>query len=157
MITYWTHLNEREKKMVGAAVIFSLVFVYYSLLYAPLSSGVREKTQLLQEKSSTLDWMKKAQKQKSTTLSKKTLDNSQLLTLLTSQLKDNKRLQFPFQVQQTSTGEIQLSFEKVPFNLFIEWLAQLNEHYYINIKQLNANKTDTPGITHLTLTLSAIA
>ena len=60
-----------------------------------------------------------------------------------------------YQLQQTNSGEIQLSFEQIPFNLFIEWLNNINSQYLINIKQFDVNKTATPGLTRLMIIINS--
>ncbi len=155
MKSYLSGLNEREKWMVFGAGLCVFVYAYYFFLYSPLATKVKERQNQLIEKTETLQWMKKVNQLKTTTSVKKSVDNGQLLTLLSTQLKNNPTLKFPYQLQQTSSGEIQLNFDQVPFNLFIEWLAKFNNKYTINIKQFDVNKTVTPGIAQLMIILSA--
>ena len=86
---------------------------------------------------------------------KETVDNSQLLTILATQLKEDSTLKFPYQLQQTGSGDIQLTFDAVAFNLFIAWLEKINERYAISLKQFNAERTPTPGVVHVMVLLSA--
>lgn len=155
MKAYINNLNEREKWMVLTAVLSVIIYIYYMFIYSPLATSVEERSEQLIEKTATLEWMKKAQHQKSNVSKKQSVDNSQLLIMLSTQLKNSTTLKFPYQLQQTSSGEIQLSFEQVPFNDFIEWLLQINRQYNVNIKQLDANKTATPGLARLMMILSA--
>jgi general secretion pathway protein M len=156
MKAYLNKLNEREQWMVLATLLCLAGYLYYLVLYNPIVSKIEQRQTLLIEKKETLAWMNKMQKQKTTTTVKNSVDNGALLTLLATQLKENDSLNFPYQLHQTSTGEIQLTFEQVPFNLFMGWLAQINDKYYISIKQFTANKTTTPGITQLMIILSAV-
>lgn len=155
MKSYLSTLNEREKWMVFSAGLCILIYVYYMFLYSPLISDVEQKSNQLIEKTATLEWMNKVKHQKKTSSVKQSVNNGQLLTLLATQLKDSSVLKFPYQLQQTNSGEIQLSFEQVPFNLFIAWLLQINNKYTMNIKQIDVNKTPTPGLTQLMIILSA--
>lgn len=98
--------------------------------------------------------MKQVRMQKRSAKRKESVDNSQLLTILASQLKNNKTLKFPYQLQQTGSGDIQLTFDAVPFQNFIQWLAKINELYSINIKQFDVERTSTPGVTRLMIILS---
>ncbi|HAT6979223.1 TPA: type II secretion system protein M [Legionella pneumophila] len=154
MKTYLNTLNEREKWMVIVASISLLIYGYYLLLYAPLSNQVNQKSTQLIEKTETLEWMKQVRMQKRSAKRKESVDNSQLLTILASQLKNNKTLKFPYQLQQTGSGDIQLTFDAVPFQNFIQWLAKINELYSINIKQFDVERTSTPGVTRLMIILS---
>ncbi|ANH13218.1 TPA: GspM family type II secretion system protein LspM [Legionella pneumophila] len=154
MKTYLNTLNDREKWMVIVAGVSLFIYGYYLLLYAPLSNQVNQKSTQLIEKTETLEWMKQVRMQKRSTKRKESVDNSQLLTILASQLKNNKTLKFPYQLQQTSSGDVQLTFDAVPFQNFIQWLAKINEVYSINIKQFDVEKTSTPGVTRLMIILS---
>lgn len=140
--------------MVIIASISLLIYGYYLLLYAPLSNQVNQKSTQLIEKTETLEWMKQVRMQKRSAKRKESVDNNQLLTILASQLKNNKTLKFPYQLQQTGSGDIQLTFDAVPFQNFIQWLAKINELYSINIKQFDVEKTSTPGVTRLMIILS---
>ncbi|BCZ97482.1 TPA: type II secretion system protein M [Legionella pneumophila subsp. pneumophila] len=155
MKTYLNTLNDREKWMVIVAGVSLFIYGYYLLLYAPLSNQVNQKSTQLIEKTETLEWMKQVRMQKRSAKRKESVDNSQLLTILASQLKNNKTLKFPYQLQQTGSGDVQLTFDAVPFQNFIQWLAKINEVYSINIKQFDVEKTSTPGVTRLMIILSA--
>ncbi|CZH48705.1 GspM family type II secretion system protein LspM [Legionella pneumophila serogroup 1] len=154
MKTYLNTLNDREKWMVIVAGVSLFIYGYYLLLYTPLSNQVNQKSTQLIEKTETLEWMKQVSMQKRSAKRKESVDNSQLLTILASQLKNNKTLKFPYQLQQTGSGDVQLTFDAVPFQNFIQWLAKINEVYSINIKQFDVEKTSTPGVTRLMIILS---
>lgn len=153
MKNYLNSLNERERWMLIGAVIFLLFYGYYILLYAPLSNKLQQEITLFQEKINTLDWMKQIQQKGISTKSKKSVDHNQLLGLIDSELKGNKALHFPYQLQQTASGDIQINFEQVPFNLFIAWLSRLNDEYNINVKQMEIEHSNTPGVTRLLIVM----
>ncbi|BCA96224.1 general secretion pathway protein GspM [Legionella antarctica] len=155
MKNYLNTLNEREKWMVIIAAIFLFTYGYYLVLYVPLSTMVTQKTTQLNEKIETLAWMQKIKRQGHSSKTKQTLDNSQLLTLLATQLKDNPTLKFPYQLQQTGSGDIQLTFDTVPFKLFMSWLAKINERYTLTIKQFDVQQNKPPGTTKLMIIISS--
>ncbi|KGP63033.1 general secretion pathway protein GspM [Legionella norrlandica] len=155
MKNYLNTLNEREKWMVIAAGLSLFIYSYYLFLYAPLSHQIKQKSAQLIEKMETLEWMKRVKTQGRPSRKKQSVENSQLLTILSSQLKNNKTLKFPYQLQQTGSGDIQLTFDTVPFQHFIQWLAKINEEYFLNIKQLEVDRTEAPGITRLMIILAA--
>ncbi|MGC1181747.1 type II secretion system protein GspM [Legionella sp.] len=156
MKTYLSNLNEREKGLIVGAVLCLVFYCYYSFLYLPLNHQVTQKSTQLAEKLSTLDWMRKIKQKKNTLKTKKTIDNSQLLTILATQLKEDSTLKFPYQLQQTSSGDVQLAFEVIPFNVFIAWFRKINEQFAINLKQFNAERTNTEGLAHVMVILSAV-
>lgn len=155
MKAYLNSLNERERWMVVLGGLSLILYCYYIFLYAPINNRVQQKSAILTEQIDTLNWMKKVQGEAHSTKTKKTVDNNQLLTLLATQLKQDDELKSAYQIQQTASGEIQLSFETVPFSLFMKWLAEINKEYSIIIKQLNVEHSNTPGVTRLTVIITS--
>lgn len=156
MKAYLSTLNEREKWMLISAVLCLFLYVYYLFLYSPLNQQVSQKSTQLVEKTATLSWMQKIRQQSQRKQTKKqTVDNSQLLTTLATQLKNDPTLKFPYQLQQTGSGDIQLTFDAVAFNLFIVWLEKINQHYAITVKQFEADRSKAPGVTRLMILISS--
>ncbi len=155
MKTYLSTLNERERWMLLAAGLCLIFYCYYLFFYSPLSYQVTQKSKQLEEKTATLEWMQKVRQQSQVSKTKKVVDNTQLLAILATQLKNDTTLKFPYQLQQTSTGDIQLTFDAVAFNLFIVWLEKFNRRYAITLKQFNAEHTTTPGVAHVMILISA--
>lgn len=153
--THWHHLQERERWIMVIGIIVALLFLYYTFIYSPLTTALEKNTSQLAEKKATLQWMKQINPEDLPHKAVKDITNSQLLTLIANQLKASPSLKFPYQLQQTGSGEIQLSFDQVAFENLIAWLAQLNEDYNVLIKQFNIEKTDTPGITRALVIISA--
>lgn len=156
MKAYIENLNEREKWMVITAILCIFVYAYYFFAYAPLKKQVLLKSEQLIEKNNTLLWMKALPKyhpnDKATFLK---VDNSQLIALIAKQLKTSSISKFSYQLQQTTSGDIQLSFETVPYNTYIEWLVRINQNYSIVVKQFNSEKQAKPGFIHTTLLLGS--
>lgn len=154
MKAYLNSLNEREKWMVIIAAACVFFYCYYLLLYVPLKNKVAQTSQQLIEKTHTLEWMKHVN-QNHIKQPKLRLNNSKLLSIMAEQLKENQSFHTTFQLQQTASGEIQLSFDEVPFNLLMNWLAQIHQTYPIQIKQFDAERTNKSGITRLTIILTS--
>jgi general secretion pathway protein M len=152
---YINSLNERERWMVIGGGLCLALYLFYMLIYAPLSNKVAERSAQLTEKMATLDWMKKIKQQGPLGAKKQNVEPSKLLNLVATQLKMMDSIKLPYQLQQTSSGDVQLSFEEVPFNLFLNWLAELNKKYNISIKQFEATQTKTAGVTHILVIFSA--
>jgi len=155
MKKYWQNLNDREQKMLVIAGVFTVLYLTYLLLFAPIIKAVDNKKNQLSLKKETLSWLEQAQKQQHETVRQKKLSNSQLLTLLSHQLKANKLVDFPHQIEQTGSGDIQISFDSVPFKNIFQWLEQLNKGYTVQIKQLNVERKESPGTVKLTLVITA--
>lgn len=154
MINYWQQWNDRERIMVVAAVLCALIYAFYLLIYSPLTTAVNNKTKQLAEKTDTLLWMKEAAKQRHPQQAPETTSNSKLLVIITSQLGEQLK-HFPYQLQQTAGGDIQLSFEQIPYAAAMQWLWTLNQHYKISLKQMRMDKTDTAGVIKWSVVIAA--
>ena len=77
------------------------------------------------------------------------------MTALATQTQENPTLTFPYQLQQTGSEDIQLTFDEVPFNLFLAWLEKINKRYTITVKQFEVDRTKTPGVARLMILISA--
>jgi general secretion pathway protein M len=148
---HWQQLTERDRWIAAFGLIVLGCYLYYLLLYAPLAQAVENKTQQIIEKQQTLAWMQQMQTQYKHKKTRQRLSSSQLLTLLADQLKQPSFLAFAYQLQQTGSNDIQLSFERVPYALFLAWLRDLNEKYQISLQQLTINRTPAAGIVKLSI------
>lgn len=151
MIAYWNNLNDRERWMLGIGGVCCIAFLFYLLIYSPLVNSVYDKTQQLIEKKETLAFLQKAKMQQRSTKKVQVLSKSKLLTVLAEQLNTTSFHRSIYQLQQTGSDDIQLSFDEVPFNAFIQWLWSMNEKYAFLIKQWNAERTLTPGVVKVVL------
>ncbi len=155
MKAYWDSLNDRERWMLGVGGVFCALVLMYMLLYAPMINAVHHKTQELLEKQETLVWMQQAHQQRKVIKVPQVLSNSKLLSVLADELKSTSFQTFPYQLQQTGVGDIQLSFDKVPYNAFVTWLWSVKQNYAFSIKQFNTQRTVTPGVVKVLVTFVA--
>lgn len=154
MKEYWSHLNDRERWMLALGAASLCMYLLYLLLYAPLVHSIQLRSQQLSEKRETLNWMQSVRQHRERIKPRESVTNTQLLTVLAKALNNSEFKPFPYQLQQTESGDIQLSFESVPFNAFIAWLKSIYEKYTFSIKQLNAEKQGKPGFVKLQVTLA---
>jgi general secretion pathway protein M len=150
---YWANLSDRDRWTLSIGIIFCVLYLFYLLIYAPIVHAVHQKSQQLIEKQETLLWMQNIQKEYKARKKPEALSSGQLLSVLAEQLGNTSFKQYPYQLQQIAANDIQLSFDKVPFNSVMQWLWSINEKYTISIKRLNVDHTDTAGVVKLTVVL----
>jgi general secretion pathway protein M len=153
--SYLNSLNEREKWMIIGGGFALILYVYYIFLYSPLSNQVTQKSTQLVDKMTTLQWLQKVRLQNRSSQTKQKVTNSQLLTALATHLKKDPSLKFPYQLQQTASGDVQITFDTVSFNPFIAWLEKMNARYAITVTQFNSEAARTAGMCHLMILISA--
>jgi general secretion pathway protein M len=140
--------------MAGAGLLCAILYLLYFLIYSPLNASLHKKSLELAEKQETLAWMEQVKKQSTSQTTVEKIGNTKLLALLGKQLNETFKA-YPYQLQQTAGGELQLTFEKVPYNAFLLLLWNLTNHYTITLKQFSAERTETAGIVKLAVVLSA--
>lgn len=155
MKNFWQQLNDRERYLVGIAGVCCFCYLFYIALYSPLIHTVESKQQELLEKKATLLWMRDIQQQQKKQPTLQHVSNAKLLAIISNQLNKTTLHYAAYQLQQTASGDIQLSFEKVPYNDFMQWLWSIDNHYIFSIHQLNIETTDTSGVVKLLLVMSA--
>ena len=146
MKAYWNQLSEREQVLVGLGGIGGLALLFYLLIYDPLVSAVEERKAAWIDKKTTLQWMQRAQQTYAHEQPPIQVTAATLLSVLTELLSHVSFQRFPYQLEQTSSGDIQLTFDAVPYNLFVSWLQTQSKHYTLVIKSLYLSKTNTPGV-----------
>ena len=142
----WQQLNHRERYcLLWGGVCLGLYLAYVA--YASLAHAVMANTQRLFEKKETLAWIKQAEVQFSSKhTGSEILDKSKGLTVLSQQLKAASFHTFAYQLQQLNDDELQLSFDKVPYQACLTWLESMCKKYNITIKEFYMDRTDTQGL-----------
>lgn len=151
MKAHWQQLNERDQAAVAIAAVCVIAYLLYVVVFAPLSTMVSQARTHWKEKTNTLIWMQRAQQNYSHEKRPQTVEAGNLLSLLTQVLKQTSFQRFPYQLAQTNTGEIQLSFEDVPYNAFIAWLRDQSSRYTLTIKSMDMNKTKVAGVVKVSV------
>lgn len=149
----WQQLQERERwaLLIGGSI--TLLYLIYLLIFSPLQHAVTEKHLQLLDKQKLQQWLLQAQKIKKITALREPISQAKLSSILSEALKQPPLMSYPFKIQQSQHDVVQLSFNEVPFQPFMQWFAQFSQKYLLNIETLSVEKTKTTGIVHLTLEL----
>lgn len=157
MISYWANLNNRERWILGFGVSCTVIYLFYLVVYAPLTQALINKQQEINEKVETLHWMQDVRQQPMSNKPSIAInDSKKLLAVIATRLNTASFSTFPHQLQQTGSGDIQLSFDAVPWLYFLKWLWALSNDYTISIKQLITESSSTPGVVKITLIITSI-
>ncbi len=147
--SYFEQMNRREQLMVSLTAIAIVFYLIYLFIYQPITIRQSEVREQLKEKKVVLAWMEQVKHHAGKSSKESIRDNNQLLSLLTLQLSQSALKSFPYQLQQNSSGNIQISYDKVPFNPFIQWLQSFQSKFTINIEQMRATKLEQEGLVKL--------
>lgn len=152
---YWHHLSERERWMLGVSILFVGVYLFYQLIYSPLSTRVRCSVNELVEKQEMLAWMQQTQSLWQQQKKPQRITHAKLLTLLANEHHNSSLQRFPYQLKQQGNDTLQLSYEQVPVNLFLRWFWTLSKGHGIDLGQFNAERAKTPGMVKLSLVITS--
>ncbi len=142
---YWFNLSERDRLVLSIGSIVVVMYLFYLLIYAPLTGAVETQSKVWIEKQETLAWMKRQTRVKPQS---KQADRN-LLSLFSTQLKQTSFSQFPYQLQQSGPDHVQLSFDNVPYVEFLAWLRKLNQQYTMSISELTVVRTPMSGVVKM--------
>jgi len=154
MNAWWANLSERDRWAAGLGLSFLICYCFYLLVYGPLLNSITSTSLQLKENRETLAWMKQVKEETGSSKNAESLNRNKLLTVVSAQLSGEPLRPFAYQLQQTAQGDILLSFESVPYNLFLTWLWTLNQNYAITMDQFSIEKTKTPGVVKVSVIIS---
>lgn len=151
ILQFWRQLTERDKLMLTIGSIVCIFYLFYLVIYSPLSGRVVRKTQQLVEDKATLAWMEQVKPfARPVQAAAKKISTAQMLSTISDSIKNTSFKGYAYQIQHTGGNEIQLSYEEVPYTLWINWFSQLSKKYIFSIKQLHVHSLK-PGIVKLML------
>jgi general secretion pathway protein M len=153
---FLNQLSERDRAMLGLGSLFCFFYLYYLILYSPLEKAVHNARQQLTEMQATKLWMEQARSGYKAQTKTIEISSNQLLTLLAGLLKNASFKSYSYQLQQTGSHDIQLTFDEVPFNDFMRFTRDLNEKYAFIVKQWLIERTSTPGVVKLSITIAVV-
>lgn len=151
---FWNKYSKREQLMLSITVIFILIIFIYNFVYLHIYNIRTAKLREIQEKKDTLVFMQQVIpfiKQNQV----KSINSTDLMSFIQRDLKSPQFEKFSSQIDQVNGDDIEITFKRVPFNLFLAWLFKLNQKYQFTIKTLEAkNSSSTAGVCKLRVVLS---
>lgn len=153
---YFEQLNTRERNMLIVAGVLLAFYLFYALIYSPLANAVASKKMTLAENKSTLLWMEDVYGKHHGLKQPEVLTSEKLLTLLSNQLKASKFKNTKYQIEQTNTGDISISFQDVSYNELMKWLWNFCGKHALSIKQFTATSKRSAGVVSATVVLSQV-
>ncbi len=155
MKAQWQQFNEREQGAILISGLFLIAYLSYASFFSPLSKMVTTAQKRWHEQTVTLTWMLHVQQNYHEEKKPQKVASSNLLSILTEVLDQASFNRFAYQLEQTATGDIQLSFENVPYNGFMEWLRDQSAQYTLSIKNLDVTKTNINGVVTVSVIFGA--
>lgn len=153
----WQQLNLRERKIALIGGVIFALFLFYVIIYHPMSESVTQYQQQVKNNTELLSWMQRARSQlklAAATTSDKTPTTGSVLSIAERSIKENKLTQIATEIKQIQSNQVQIHFDRVSFNQLLPWLQKLPLHYRLSIFKINMKRTDEQGIITATVVVT---
>lgn len=148
----WQRLTEREQRLLLIGGLCLSLLFFYMGIWMPLSHAIVEAQHAIIEKEATQRWLQQVEQQVKGGVTP--LTNNALLPLISEQLNATTFQSYPYQLQQTTEGKLQLSFERVPYRVWISWLWSLSKQYHPTLQQLEVTRLPEEGMVKVSVLFS---
>jgi general secretion pathway protein M len=156
-LSYWNRREKNEQKALIAGCVIVFIYAIYIFIYTPIQTMTTTQRLQLQDKRETLNWIQKVRPQIQQTSHAVPIQTTELLSIVQKTLSQAPFKSFPSQLNQSNISDVEVKFQRVPFNALIKWMWDLNEHYQLNIKLFEAQISDIPGVCQAHVILSSTA
>lgn len=142
---WWDNTTEREQKLTLLSGVVIFIAVIYFALWKPLANNLAESQASLLSAEQTLQWVKvNSNKIITSGLPTDSADKKQNLSQLINSTA--KRNDIDISRIQGRSGTVDLSINQVEFNQFVEWTANLQNQYQVQILTADLSQDKVPGV-----------
>ncbi|WP_196139291.1 type II secretion system protein M [Aliikangiella sp. G2MR2-5] len=150
---WFESLDEKEQKLVLVLSVFILLVMIFFALVKPindqvgkLESKVKGQERIIAQWSDSIPKILASGGRGSGATSSQSL--SSVVTASTRQF--NLRVS---RVQEKNSGELQVWFDNVPFNDFMNWIGELGNRYKVSVASVNIRSKDRNGLISIDVKL----
>ena len=153
-ITNWySGLDQRDQKITLAAGGFVLLFLLYLLIVAPINSAVE---QLQREVAASESTVARIKQQVPIVLASKRSGGGNVSGLPLTSVVNSTTTKYNLPVSRRdskSPNEMQVWFDNVSFDAFLQWVAEINKQHGVTVTSVNVRGQDRNGITSINVKL----
>lgn len=155
---WWSPLSVREKQSVLFGSISLVIFLFYVVVWSPLSAHIDDMRKQITTGEKTLQFMQSAEKQiqqhQGDEAAAATVASPvELLSYLQKQLDKSGLAGSVTQMKQSSDDAVTLKFQTVAFDRLIRLLLLVMKEQRVSVDQLTAIAGNTPGVASVDLVL----
>lgn len=150
MIDYWQRLSNRERWLLSLMSLVAILAVLYFFLLHPFYRALTEQREQFKENeplqtylSHALPSIKALERIDGT---QKEIADSDLLATLQESLDASNLANHEKTIRQMDSNSIEIKWEAVPFDQLNDWIDNIWRTTSIQVTQLEATPTKTPGI-----------
>lgn len=139
MKQWWQSLNNREQKLVASLGIAVGVFIFYGLIWQPLTQGVTDNQKKVNRKQDLLNYVTaETARYQSLKGSSVKVSSGSLSSIVNRSAREN---QITLARVQSQNSDLQVWVDNIAFNQLLTWLEQLANQQGIQVKSIDL----TPG------------
>lgn len=153
------NLAPRERMMLAGGVVVLVLLLFYSLVWDPLSSGVRDLRAEVEAQRDTLQVMRrsatevKALRAVSGGAAARGLGGRSLLAVVDQSARSSGLGPALKRVEPEGKDNVRVRLEGASFDAMIGWLSGLAKKSQVFATSLSIERTDAPGRVNVRLTL----
>jgi general secretion pathway protein M len=158
MNSLFKNLNPRERYslIVGSSAL--LLFLVYILLWQPWQNQVQEMQLRVGEQVDELAWMQQAAKdvkqlRSAGTASVPNRPTASLFSIIDSSMAQTSLAKANKRIEPNTEQEIRISFEQANFSDLIQWMANLQQKYSLQVQVITLEKLAGNDSVKVQLTL----
>jgi general secretion pathway protein M len=160
MKEWFAGLEARERIMLLSGAVVLAVFLVYLLVWHPVHSGYERLKSSIAEQRTTAVWMQESAARvtllrRAGHASGQGLGGRSLLAVTDSTARAGGLADSLKRVEPEGSNGVRVWLEDASFDSFIAWLALLSSNHGINPDSVSMEKSKTPGLVNVRLTLQA--
>ena len=143
MKAWWQQLHSREQHLVMAMAGVIGIFIFYSLVWQPLTQGVSQAEKKLQRQQILLEWVNENTTRYQQSAKNSGARNKGSLTSIVN--RTAKRNQIIITRMQPQADDLQVWIDDVSFSQLLQWLEQLAANEGLNVKGIDLTRGEKSG------------
>ncbi len=150
---WYSGLDQRDQKITLVASVFVFLFLLYLLIIEPINSSVE---QLQREVAATETTISRIKQQIPIVLASKRTGGGNVSSLPLTSVVNTTTTKYNLPVSRRdskSPNEMQVWFDNVSFDSFLQWVAEINKSHGITVTSVNVRGQDRNGVTSINVKL----
>jgi general secretion pathway protein M len=144
MKVWWERLNSREKMLVGFMSVMVAIFIFYSAIWQPLNSSLKNSNEKLARQQVLLTWVvENTERFKKAQGSGTQRKGSGSLSAVVNRSANSHQLTITR--IQPQGDDLQVWLDSVPFTQLLFWLEHLVNTENLKVKTIDLTRGDTSG------------
>lgn len=160
MKQWFLSLSSRERQMVQVAAVVIVLFLFYLIIWQPISDNYERSKKNVATASETIVWMKSAALEVKrlgggAALSGQAKGKQFVLGMIDRSARKAGLGTVMKRVQPEGTSGVRVWFENASFDEFIKWLASVQSEHGLLVNEVNIEQTETTGLVNIRVYLES--